>query len=210
RFPVDQFPAISLVLAEEPIFVDNIPESPQIDSVTKMVFAQQKALAMAVLPLWLGSVQTGILMLVSEKPYHFTADEIRPYRSLAGQVAIAVENRRLFEQTQRQLADLDTIQMTMSHLTAALTSEEAIDALLPQVAGIALAETVVMYAVDGDYMIRSGIYSTVERQDLIVGEIELLDDYPLTRQVLETRQPLVLLADDPRLQSHARDAYDGA
>jgi signal transduction histidine kinase/DNA-binding NarL/FixJ family response regulator len=52
--------------------------------------------------------QIGILVLEGEKAYQFTEQEMRPCLLMLGRLATAVENRRLFEQTQQRAAELAT------------------------------------------------------------------------------------------------------
>jgi GAF domain-containing protein len=207
RFSADQFPAISLVLSEEPLFVEDIQRAEAVNEVTRAVFAQQNARAIALLPLWMGERQIASLMLVGERAHTFSEGEIRPYRALARQMAVVVENLRLFEQTERQLADLATIQTTVSQLNAAPTFEDAMDALLPQVVNIVQAEAVSLFLLAGEELVRTGVYAIVEQDDAQLGDTIHLEDYPLTRQVVESRRALAIRADDPRLQEHARQAF---
>jgi GAF domain-containing protein len=207
RFSLDQFPAVSLVLSDEPLFSEDIQRAEQVDAATRAAFGQQNAHAIALLPLWIGERQIACLMLVGEDAHHFTEGEMRPYHALARQMAVVVENLRLFEQTERQLADLATIQTTVSQLNAAPTFEDAMDALLPQVSNIVQAEAVSLHLLEGEQLVRAGMYAIVEQEDAQIGDTIHLDDYPLTRWVVESRQALAIKADDPRLQDHARQVF---
>jgi GAF domain-containing protein len=101
RYPRATFTTIGLFLNPEPLFFDDIQQDERIeDSETRAVLQRQKIRAMAVLPLWLGTRQLGILLLQAEEAHHFTEREIRPYLSLLGPVAVSIENKRLLEQTQ--------------------------------------------------------------------------------------------------------------
>lgn len=51
----------------------------------------------------------GVLDVQSEKPGAFTNDDTNTLRILADQIAIAIENTRLFEQTQQTLGELQTL-----------------------------------------------------------------------------------------------------
>ncbi|MBI1881156.1 MAG: response regulator, partial [Chloroflexi bacterium] len=62
--------------------------------------------AMAVLSLWSQARQVGVLLLEGEEPYRFSKQDIQPYLSLLGQLTVAVENRRLFEQTRQRAIEL--------------------------------------------------------------------------------------------------------
>ncbi|HET7091640.1 MAG TPA: GAF domain-containing protein [Anaerolineae bacterium] len=132
--------------------------------------------------------------------------------AIASQTAVALENARLFEQARRQLDHLATIQQTLSALTATYTREEMIDALLPRVAGAVRADTVSMFLIEGEHLIRVGRYPLDDEGNAAprVGQAIALADYPLTQRVIETRRPLAFLADDPRLQEHARQAFRAA
>ncbi len=105
RFSLVDFPAARLTLAPAPLFVEDIHSDDRLDAATRTALVRQEGRALALLPLWIGRLQTGLLMLIADKPHRFTPREIRPYRSLAGQLAIAVENRLLLQQTQSQLAE---------------------------------------------------------------------------------------------------------
>jgi DNA-binding LacI/PurR family transcriptional regulator/GAF domain-containing protein len=129
RYPRATFTTIDLFLNPKPLFFDDIQHDERIeDSATLAVLQQQHIRAMAVLPLWIGTSQFGVLLLQSEELHHFAENEIRTYLSLVGPMAVSVENKRLLEQAQARAhreqilrevmaqvhaaADLDTIMRT--------------------------------------------------------------------------------------------------
>jgi len=160
--------------------------------------------------LYVGGERVGRVYVAYTEECDFANVESALLGDISRRLGGYIENQRLLQQTQQQLADLDIIQSTMSQLAAALTFDDALDLLLPQVAGLTQAETVAMYLVDKGYMIRSGVYSVVERDDLTIGQVDRLEDYPLTQKVLEIGQPLAVMTDDPRLQPQARRAFEAA
>jgi GAF domain-containing protein len=210
RFPTVHFPATSLVLRSDPLFFEDTESEPEITPEIKAMFAQQKARSVAILPLWISGRQVGILMLQGEQPHHFNTTEVRRYSSLAGQMAAVVENRRLFEQTQQQLANLAAIQTTVARLTAASSFEEAIDTLLPQLSSMVQAETVSMFLCEEENIVLAGVFSIVERSDLVTGQVLSLGDYPVARRVVQTRQPLALVTNGDAIQHHDRRASNAA
>jgi PAS domain S-box-containing protein len=107
RLPLSQFPATCLILNAEPVFMEDAECDERLDPITRAVFQPQQARAMAILPLWSSERQLGALMLVADQPHRFTDNEIRPYTSLARQMAVAIENRRLFEQTRAALEEVE-------------------------------------------------------------------------------------------------------
>jgi len=73
-------------------------------------------------PLKIADKIIGILILISERPYAFDRRDIQAFEVLAGQLASAIENARLFEETRRnteQLArankELENFVFTVSH-----------------------------------------------------------------------------------------------
>lgn len=77
-------------------------------------------------PLHLGGIVFGTLSCQCNHPHAFTADDLNSLNTLANQAAIAIENARLFEETQERLAELTflsqiiAITATENDLTVAL------------------------------------------------------------------------------------------
>jgi len=107
RFSLSQFPAANLVLSAEPVFMEDVERDARLDLVTRSAFQQQQARALVILPLWSGERQLGALMLVADQPHHFAENQVRLYTSLMRQMAVALENRRLFEQTRAALEEVE-------------------------------------------------------------------------------------------------------
>lgn len=114
---------------------------------------------------------------------------------------------RQAQQLRSAVDDMTLIQETMSALTGALTFEEAVNILLPSVVKAVQADRVSMFLIENGQMIRVGMYPLDESQRALLGEVTPLADFPLTRQVVETRRPLVVAGDFAQLQEHARRAF---
>lgn len=106
----------------EPMFVD------MTDEVTR----QHGIGSMAVLPLWVGGLQTGSLLLQGDQPHQFTEQEKRPMSALAQQVAIVMQSRLLFEQMQRsreqlsetlRIANMGYLELDFQNQTITLSDE---------------------------------------------------------------------------------------
>jgi len=74
---------------------------------------------------WQGKV-LGVIDVVDERPHRFRTEDIEPMRLLAAQAAVAIQNARLFNATQRQLAELRVLRS----LAVAATEVLAEDALI--------------------------------------------------------------------------------
>lgn len=99
---------INVFLSREPLFFSDTQQDERADPASLQVFQRMNIRAMVALPLWSQSQarQVGVLLLQGEEPYHFSRQEIEPYLSLLGQLAVAVENQRLLEQTQHRAVEL--------------------------------------------------------------------------------------------------------
>jgi PAS domain S-box-containing protein len=99
-YPKDLFAPLNLLDSEMPIFFDDAQTSEQMSPAMKAIVAQQNAHALVLLPVKVGHTPLGVLMLAGEQSHRFSARETQSYAASIGQVAIALENQRLLEETQ--------------------------------------------------------------------------------------------------------------
>ena len=89
-------------LLQEPIFFENIQQDEQVVDPLRTLLIDLNIRAMILLPLQgQHHQQMGLVALEGEESYLFTEHELRPYLSLLGQLATAVENQRLFDEMMR-------------------------------------------------------------------------------------------------------------
>jgi len=112
-----------IFVTSNPVFYDNISES-KIDKNLQEILIRQNIHSMAILPLWSGNRQSGVLMLISIVKHHFLESEIRSLPPLADQMATAIENLRLFESTQSALAETELLYKISNGIAQATGSEE--------------------------------------------------------------------------------------
>lgn len=125
----EQIHTIGIFHIAEPTFLDDAQTDPRVGAGTRAMFALQNVRGVAALPMWIGGRQLGVFLLQAELPHHFIESEIRPLTSLVQQMAIAVENRQLFEQTQSALAETEELYKASARLNAAVTPQETLQAL---------------------------------------------------------------------------------
>ncbi len=104
RLRVSDYPSSELWLNEtgQPSFVSDTAREERLDAKLSAMFQQLNIAATAFMPLALGKRWVGLIIVSWREPHSFTAGEQRMYQSIASQVAVAIENRRLFEQTERR------------------------------------------------------------------------------------------------------------
>jgi signal transduction histidine kinase/CheY-like chemotaxis protein len=91
-------------LRSTPAFFDNISEAP-LEPQVREAWLRENIHSAAVLPLWTGKRQTGVLLLESGTKEIFTDQIRRTVPALVDQLATSVENMRLYQETQKALAD---------------------------------------------------------------------------------------------------------
>ncbi len=106
-----------------PIFFDDILDG-QIDKELQDTLVHQNIRALAILPLWSGKRQIGVMQLQSETKHRFTGRETRTYPPLVDQMAISVENQRLFDQTQKSLSETELLYNVSNRIAQATDSQD--------------------------------------------------------------------------------------
>jgi PAS domain S-box-containing protein len=132
RFRVTEYPSSRLWLNEtgQPSFVGDIARDERFDPQMRAVFQQLNIAATAFMPLTIGRRWVGLIIISWREPHDFTISEQRTYQSIASQVAVAIENRRLFDQTQRDAER----ERTINRIAGRIRSAQSVDQILESAA----------------------------------------------------------------------------
>ncbi len=114
-----------MFISPTPVFFHDTSTDERVDSTTMELVKRLNLRAVAVLPLHSGAHQIAALILESEGPHKFTQNESRLYTALAPQITTVLENRRQFEQAQKQ-ADRETTLNLISQKIQSATTVEAV------------------------------------------------------------------------------------
>ncbi|MCX7855032.1 MAG: GAF domain-containing protein, partial [Anaerolineae bacterium] len=90
------------VAARQPIIVENLAADPTLRRVAPLAEGEG-FVAFADLPLWVGERVIGMLAVFFSQPHHFTEGERELLSTFADQAAVAIENARLYAQTDQHL-----------------------------------------------------------------------------------------------------------
>jgi len=103
RWSTAQIPFIAR-RATEPVIIADVDAYPDADEISRYVFRHVLGVrAVLSIPLMIGQRLLGWLMVESlSEPCEFSEREVRLYRTLADQAALALERMRLFEETRRR------------------------------------------------------------------------------------------------------------
>ncbi|MCP4515845.1 MAG: GAF domain-containing protein, partial [Delftia sp.] len=130
RYPWQALSAtMDVVLQSEPLFFDDIENDERVSPAMLAITKPQNIRALAMLPLQVGARQLGSLLLAAQEPHHFTEREMQPYRSLAGQMAVAIDNRTLVQQTQEALAERQALYQASARLNTARSYDDILSTL---------------------------------------------------------------------------------
>ncbi len=126
RWSIAQIPFIARQ-STEPVAISDMATYPDADEVSRHVFMNILGVrAVLGIPLITGGRLLGWLMVESlTGPYEFSEREVRLYRTLADQAAVALERMRLFEETRRR-AEWERIRAEVAARVRASTDMETI------------------------------------------------------------------------------------
>ncbi len=111
------------LLLDKPYFYEDAQSSEQTDPALLSLAQRLNIRALAILPLWIGGQQIGVLMIESKEKYQFTQREIRPYSALAAQMAIAVDRKRAEEALRVSESELRALFQAMRDLIIVFDGE---------------------------------------------------------------------------------------
>ena len=114
---------LSVFLSDKPLFFNDTFSDERMGTAGMQVAKSLNIRAGAVLPLFLGTRQLGILMLQAEEPHNFTQEETRLFSALAPQISTVLENRRQFERAQQQAQRESTLNIISQKIQSATTVE---------------------------------------------------------------------------------------
>jgi signal transduction histidine kinase/CheY-like chemotaxis protein len=114
-----------IFITQNPVFYDDLLEI-QIESSLQDILTRQNIRSMAVLPLWSGNQQLGVLLLQAGQKHIFTSQETRSYPPLVDQLSTAIQNLRLFETTQSALSETELLYKISSGIAKSTNMEELV------------------------------------------------------------------------------------
>jgi len=128
RFTEDQFPSWEHLSSNKILWVDDVNNEPTLDETARMGYRALDITSLIVVPLRTPNITIGAFVLGSSNPRQHTEREVRVYQSLADQAAIALENIRLYGESESRTKQLEA----SSQVSQAASSILQLDELLPK------------------------------------------------------------------------------
>ncbi|MDQ6694814.1 MAG: GAF domain-containing protein [Chloroflexota bacterium] len=129
---------------------------------------EEKAASILAVPVVLFTKEklVGVIAIHTFEERDFSEDEIKFLETVAGEMSIAIENARLYEQTdsrlQQKVAELSTLQGVSAHIAATLNLSEVLALIAYQSAHLVHADAAAIYEMHPD----AGILELVAQYDL--------------------------------------------
>jgi PAS domain S-box-containing protein len=99
-------------------------------------------------PLIIHDQVIGMLSVDSTQPDYFTSDHARLVTAFASQVAVAIENSRLYAQAQQRVAELEALQRTSLKLSSSLDLSAVLDSIAESALSLVGASDCIIYLYD--------------------------------------------------------------
>jgi len=212
RYDFAQFPAGRILVRHEPTLVNDVAEDERLDDSTRDLILKRLGMrSIFFWPLVVGEQWLGLLTGQSSTVTEMDGNEIRQITSLTSQAAIALESRRLFEQTRAALAETETLYRAGQAISRQVGVQETFQALataMVEQLGYATAWLAVVDRRTGTVRGIAGAGPGVT-EEIIRDEIPL--DPGLRNPVVITvmqRQPLII--NDVRTDERAADLSEEA
>jgi PAS domain S-box-containing protein len=138
----------------------------------------------------------GALTVQSREQAAFSEEDIAALQAMADQLANAIANARLFDETQSRLQELTVLSEASTAVSASLDLDTVVQTTAQRIATAMSADGCIISVWDpeGDRLVT--LLDTSPSADA-PGTVYRLADYPASRQVLTARRPLALRVSDP-------------
>jgi GAF domain-containing protein len=183
-----------------PLMIEDVQNDPLMAAVREQML-KLNIQSMLITPLVVKGKAVGSIGLDAVgRRRRFDDEEIALAQTIANQVAYALENAQLFQETQQRLKELALLFETSAAISVSLDADRVVHTTAEEITRALGASGCAISSWDReqDVLVSSIDYSPDLDgwQPEPVGTIYRLDAYPATRQVLATRRPLTIQASD--------------
>ncbi len=199
RIPADQGLSGQVIARGQSLLIDDF--SPDMVPNAVHFGEPEQVRAILAVPLRLGERVIGMISAQSYQPAAYTVEAQALLEMLAAHAAVALENARLFQETQQRLWNLSHLFEASTALSTSLDLETVLHTIARQTLAALGGDGCVISRWDReqDVLITLLDYSPDpdRRSPVAPGTIYPLARFPVLRQVLSTCRPLAVRANDP-------------
>ncbi|HEY75705.1 MAG TPA: GAF domain-containing protein [Thermoflexia bacterium] len=183
----------------EPLLVGDVENESLPPGVRPLVVGEAGIRSLLVVPLILGDEVIGALSVQSKQAHAYTKQDLTFLTAVASQVAVALQNARLYAEARRRAEEMAALNAIAARLSQTLDLEEVLNTAIDEVVRALVVEAAAVSLLDeqkGELMIRAqrGLRNSY------VG-VRIPIDRGLSGHVVRTGEPLITgeVRDDPRL-----------
>lgn len=187
-----------VIESQKPMIFRDLEDPNEIpfEATTIRVGGPRRVRSWAGAPLMVGRQVIGVISVQSYEPHQYDDDTIRPLFSVANQAAIAIQNAKLFEERDRKIAELATVNQMAKEISSSLQLDELLQLIYNQVTQVMSTRNflITIYEerkqeIQYRFMREHGRSVTRPPRKLGPG---------LISQIIESRQPLLINYDTGR------------
>ena len=120
-----------------PVVIEDVASDPRLLPLERAIFGANGARALLLVPILVEGAWYGVMVLhATSAPRTFTIDEIALSETVSNQLAVAVRNAQLYEQTQQRMTELATLAAVGATVAASLDFDEVVNRVLAAVAAL--------------------------------------------------------------------------
>jgi len=156
--PLEIIPLFERLRESQGVFVaEDISQEAELEPIADLL-GEYKANSLLSIPLVTGSDMHGMFLVHKAEVYRFTPDEVELARTIGNQVAVAIQNARLFSETQRLFAETRQHSAELAllyemgvNISQVLDQQKLMDATFDNVIRLTMADAVMVAMVDDDH-----------------------------------------------------------
>ncbi len=153
--------------------------------------AKEETKSELAVPIKSGQKVIGVLDLQSNEFDAFDETDVMLIETLTGQIAVAIENAQLYEETQQRALEQETLREAALALTTALDRSEVIDRILAQLQRVVPYDSASVQLLQGDRLVIIGGHGFPNLPDLLGITFPANGDNP-NSEVIRTRASFIV------------------
>jgi signal transduction histidine kinase/DNA-binding response OmpR family regulator/HPt (histidine-containing phosphotransfer) domain-containing protein len=188
---VDNQATTHVVESGQPLVVSRAQDSPSLKS-SREILRQRRAACLMIIPLLSRGEVIGTISLSTDQPERiFTSAEVTLAETIAGQVAGAIENARLFSQEQHQRRIAESLRQVAQVLSASLNQDIVLAEIMAQLRRVIDYDSAGVLLQEGPELVLYGGIDFLSTEASLGTRIPLTSEDPAV-QVFKGQQPLVI------------------
>lgn len=186
----DELDLISLINRGQSIIINEPQSDPLLSQMAHFPLGPWRMEAMMVIPLLARGKTIGVIEIgIESKDRRFKLSELSLAETIAGQIASAVENARLFSEEQHQRQMAESLREVATVITNSLDRDTVLAKIMEQLGHVIQYDEALLLLVDGEELVVS---STVNLPNVSSGHCFSLSGLGPAIEVFKNKQPLII------------------